>query len=339
MSSIPVVISYNFESDNESRLNGSELSELSDEFDDEVEESHHSPEAGVNSSLAIDDIPYDRDLKYVNVPNTTRKKGVLAVVNNENSGNQPNRLLKQVKEIARHNQQDLTKLDDHYRKLDEKKKFADDRYAKKVSKRSKGGRLKDFKDDYRAVGTEARSTENDSILQREGGSNVVVEDLDYANNNYYAQSQQPAPSSQVFVPAQNVGFSTYKTYSTPVNNCRYDKSEHQEKFHRHRERESYRGRGQDRSGRFGGNRGFYRPNQSRNNYNNSYQQYDGANYSQFAGDMSNSLDYYEQEEHVGDSYYGNNYDSILPNSSVQEDQEAGALNPFASEFVPSFMLR
>jgi hypothetical protein len=341
MSSLPVLISFNFESDNESHLNGSELSELSDQFDDELEEFHEvglSRETEVNSSLTIDDIPYDRDLKYVNVPNTTRKKGVLAVASNENAGNQPNRLLKQVKEIAKHNQQELTKLDDHYRKLDEKKKFNDDKYAKKISKRSKGGRFKEQKGDYRAAGniaTAPRSAENDSILQREGDSNVANEDLDYTSNTYCTPSQQPA---QVPLPPQNVGFSTYKTYSTPVNNYHSEKSHQQEKYHRHREREFYRGRGQDRSGRFGGNRSYYQQ-PPRSNHNNSYEHYEGVNYTQFAEDMNHSLDYYVDGNFVGDSYYGDNYQPVQPNRTEQEDQEAGALNPFASEFVPSFMLR
>lgn len=133
-----ILHSYNFESDNESHINADELSELSDEFEDEqsdedaMERSKPAQEGDPNPTLSIDDIPYDRDLKFVNVPNASRPK---ANVFTGSSKGGSNRLLKQVADIAKGNMRELKELDEHYRKLDDKKKAADEKFGKSFNDR------------------------------------------------------------------------------------------------------------------------------------------------------------------------------------------------------------
>lgn len=126
-----IVAYYNFESDNESHINAAELSDLSDEFEDDLNEesssnlSQRSKELNHASQLSLDDIPYDRDLKWINVPTTARQQRPGPTVLNPNQ----NRILKQVNDITRANLRELKELDDHYRKLDERKKFSEEKFA------------------------------------------------------------------------------------------------------------------------------------------------------------------------------------------------------------------
>jgi hypothetical protein len=115
-----IVEEYNFESDNESHLNGEDLSELSDFFEDDISEHEKDPSKGSRATsekslLTIDDIPYDRDLKFVNVPNAARQKTTGAPGTN--------RLLKQITEITRGNTKELKNVGgDLYKRSDSKKK-------------------------------------------------------------------------------------------------------------------------------------------------------------------------------------------------------------------------
>jgi hypothetical protein len=112
-----IVEEYNFESDNESHLNGEDLSELSDFFEDDISEHEKGSRAtSENRLLTIDDISYDRDLKFVNVPNTARQK--------TSGAPGTNRLLKQITEITRGNStKELKNVGgDSYKRSDAKKK-------------------------------------------------------------------------------------------------------------------------------------------------------------------------------------------------------------------------
>lgn len=126
--------SYNFESDNESHLNGADLSELSDYFEEDGDSTVTSSTASglINlpgivqrgaSSLSLDDIPYDRDLKWINVPNASRPKPTLL---NRDTGS---RLIKQVEAITAGNAHELKNLVAHYRMMDAKKRDSDKRYS------------------------------------------------------------------------------------------------------------------------------------------------------------------------------------------------------------------
>ena len=119
-----VLRAYNFESDDEYNVNTDDLSDLSDVFD-EVPKHLPLTTGGKNDlndssqSISIDDIPYDRDLKYINVPNGSRPKPVIL---------QSNRFLKQVPSITNNASTELQQLDQHYvdmdgRKRDHEKKF------------------------------------------------------------------------------------------------------------------------------------------------------------------------------------------------------------------------
>lgn len=116
---------YNFDSDNESHINGDELSDLSDVIDDDFV--GDDPQYGHNehcyntksdvlpteeSMLSLDDIPYDRDLKWINVPNGSRPKPTIAT---------NNRLFKQVGQITSANAKGLKELDEHYKRMDVRK--------------------------------------------------------------------------------------------------------------------------------------------------------------------------------------------------------------------------
>jgi hypothetical protein len=130
---LSAIRSFNFESDNEGNINGDELSDLSDVFED-----FRSEEITSNvpvECISLDDITYDRDLKWINVPNGARPKPVIL---------QGNKFLKQVQTITRDSSSDLHALDDRYAQMDDRKRnhdkkflveFDDDNAAKSRSKR------------------------------------------------------------------------------------------------------------------------------------------------------------------------------------------------------------
>eukprot|EP01039_Chlorochromonas_danica_P000192 gene192-202_t len=80
---IPINQSYVFESDNESHVNADELSDLSDVFDDNESvnglsnnevTTADSGGGGGRSLISLDEIPYDRDVKWINVPTNARPR-------------------------------------------------------------------------------------------------------------------------------------------------------------------------------------------------------------------------------------------------------------------------
>lgn len=126
---------YNFESDDEDHINGYELSDLSDVFSDDEDEPSDSKKVDLlventvssnietltkatNQSLSLDDIPYDRDLKWMNVPTSSRiKSNTIA----------PSRFLKQVQSIAVENSKEMEVLDKHYSDMDVLKRNHDNK--------------------------------------------------------------------------------------------------------------------------------------------------------------------------------------------------------------------
>jgi hypothetical protein len=118
--SIPILHAYVFESDDDSHINAHDLSDLSDHFDeDECEPSPPLPSNIVldpTPSISLDEIPYDRDLKWINVPTTARPKPAL----NSNVS----RMLKQVDAITSGNANiDAKKSEDRPKKQEERKKY------------------------------------------------------------------------------------------------------------------------------------------------------------------------------------------------------------------------
>ncbi len=70
---------YVFESDDDDSVNGDDLSSLSDVFDDDFSDEEILQEIEAYTvpsvvSMSIDDIPYDREVKWINVPNGARGK-------------------------------------------------------------------------------------------------------------------------------------------------------------------------------------------------------------------------------------------------------------------------
>eukprot|EP01035_Chromulina_nebulosa_P025980 gene25980-33967_t len=126
---------YSFESDNEDNINGYELSDLSDNFDDDSIELDKAVPNQLQS-LALEDIPYDRDVKYINIPSSSRHKSLLR--------NIPNRLFQQVRTITEGNVEDIEKLNKHYAALDQNKKEYDRRslYVDKKDDDFRGGKVK-----------------------------------------------------------------------------------------------------------------------------------------------------------------------------------------------------
>lgn len=90
---VPIKKSYVFESDVESHINSDELSDLSDVFEDNDGHQRGSMSEIKDSTISLDDIPYDRDLKWINVPLTSRPK--TSIINPDNI-----RMLKAVEAIA-----------------------------------------------------------------------------------------------------------------------------------------------------------------------------------------------------------------------------------------------
>lgn len=126
---------YSFESDNDENINGYELSDLSDNFDDDSVEVEKSVPNQLQS-LALEDIPYDRDVKYINIPSSSRQKSLLR--------NTPNRLFQQVRTIVEGNVDDIEHLDRHYAALDQNKREYDRRslYVDKKDDDFRGGKMK-----------------------------------------------------------------------------------------------------------------------------------------------------------------------------------------------------
>jgi len=116
-----VLHAYNFESDNEDNINTDDLSDLSDVFEEEHDEPVLSGSRGNldESAISLDDITYDRDLKYINVPNGGRSKPVIL---------QNNRLLKQVRTITNGASAELNELDQHYTDMDNRKRDHDKKF-------------------------------------------------------------------------------------------------------------------------------------------------------------------------------------------------------------------
>lgn len=120
---IPVTKAYVFESDNEAHINANELSDLSDIFEDTAElsldeyNSRRGKSERKETSLALEDISYDRDLRNVNVPSNSRQKATLF--------DPGNRVIKQVSAITSSTSKEIKALDEHYKKLDDKKREAD----------------------------------------------------------------------------------------------------------------------------------------------------------------------------------------------------------------------
>lgn len=117
-----ILRAYNFESDNEDNINIDDLSDLSDVFEDDNEESS-SKGTGSNineTAISLDDITYDRDLKLINVPNGGRTKPVILQSNH--------RLLKQVRQITNEASTELNYLDRHYIDMDDRKKNHDKKF-------------------------------------------------------------------------------------------------------------------------------------------------------------------------------------------------------------------
>jgi hypothetical protein len=110
---------YSFESDNENNINGYELSDLSDIFEDDSIDIKKAVQNQLQS-LTLDDIPYDRDVNYINIPSSTRQKSLLR--------NVPNRLFQQVRTIITEgNVEEIGKLDRHFAALDQTKREYDRR--------------------------------------------------------------------------------------------------------------------------------------------------------------------------------------------------------------------
>lgn len=75
---------YNFESDVESHLNGEDLSELSDFFEEGQED---NPQSSHHNAISLDEISYSRDLNMINVPSSTKPKAIVVNKRERNTGN------------------------------------------------------------------------------------------------------------------------------------------------------------------------------------------------------------------------------------------------------------
>lgn len=120
---------YSFESDNEVNINGHELSDLSDIFEDDLTDEDWERRDNVQliqertQSLSLDDIPYDRDVKFINIPSSSRNKSAIENVSN--------RLFQQVKLITGANAGSIEKLDRHYMMMDQRKRDYDNNFSDK----------------------------------------------------------------------------------------------------------------------------------------------------------------------------------------------------------------
>jgi hypothetical protein len=121
---------YNFLSDDESHINGFELSDLSDAFDDNDDEDNGRP-AGLSEKatlLSLDDVSYSRDLRLINVAVDRRPK--LTVISREN------RIVKEIQAIVHIDDTQLKAMDNRQIDMDSRKKRHDIQSASSRSRRS-----------------------------------------------------------------------------------------------------------------------------------------------------------------------------------------------------------
>lgn len=386
---------YNFESDNESHINGEELSDLSDEFDDDFDtvdgnssqrsttrsqSSRDQYLQNPTSTLAIDDIPYDRDLKWINVPTTARPKVPQQVLYNPNQ----NRLFKQVNEITKSNAQELKDLDDHYRKLDERKKVADQKYERSFPDRKQKPFRKEDRFGRGGGGNAGgRFNENRGRDERRYMESEMYQGEPYPDDSPYQQQQQPPQFSQ-----QDRRFDGGKVGPGPREGFRDPMDSPHDRYHglhplhhQHNHRNNSRRRQGERfpndypsygSSKLAKNisanqqhhddqvrhaRGdevytYPEPHPLRDYYDHSPHDFRQSN--DFPA-SSNNDDYqnYAYQAPLG-GYVANQFrrtpppqqsPSTLANSTfsaqtaTSSNTSPGGLNPFAQEFVPSFMLR
>mmetsp|Transcript_18074 Transcript_18074/g.30355 ORF Transcript_18074/g.30355 Transcript_18074/m.30355 type:complete len:471 (+) Transcript_18074:138-1550(+) len=145
--------SFTFESENEGNINAEDLSDLSDEFENDAEAADVGQEDGADlalQTLALDDITYDRDVKWINIPNGARPKPRLM---------QDNRFLKQIEAITSSNSKELTTLDAHYNKMDERKREHEGKFLVDVGDTTGG---KNSRRRHRGGGGKALSSEDKS---------------------------------------------------------------------------------------------------------------------------------------------------------------------------------
>jgi hypothetical protein len=125
-----VLKSYNLEFNerDDDELDWKELSSLSDfSFNGDDDDNDGLDRDDCIQSLAIDDIPYDRDLKYINTPNGARTKPTTIITSNQR------RIFQQVQNITAGNAAELVHLDAHYAKLDTLKRDHANKYLVDVS--------------------------------------------------------------------------------------------------------------------------------------------------------------------------------------------------------------
>jgi hypothetical protein len=182
---------YNFESDDEDHINGYELSDLSDVFTDDEEESCDTMKVdelientvstkieiltkATAQSLSLDDIPYDRDLKWMNVPTSSRiKSNAIA----------PSRFLKQVQSIAAENAKDSEALEKHYIDMDILKRNHDNKTLFELPTPVRGDKRLD-RDSRRRSERERRPRERTrNNRSSTAGPDQANDDADYDRGN------------------------------------------------------------------------------------------------------------------------------------------------------------
>lgn len=178
--------SYNFESDDESHINSDDLSELSDVFMDSDNDRDNLNSKLPVEFLSIDDIPYDRDLKWINVPNGARPKALL---------HQNNHLMRQVRNITKGNAAELAELDQHYIAMDERKRNHENKFLVEVDTDSSRNRHKEIRNRKGGRGNErgvdatrGRKQRSDGREGRGRHTDRISDEEDYIERNQQAHS-------------------------------------------------------------------------------------------------------------------------------------------------------
>jgi hypothetical protein len=188
---------YNFESDVESHINGDDLSELSDFFDDdETTMDQRKSSMKLDTSISLDEISYSRDLNMINVPSSSKSKTLLLVRDNDRSSNRRKGAADAIYDNGQKRRQG-----DHKRDVKEKQVNAVDKSKKKDRSRKDEQRPRD-----RSPETNIQRTEDDfqdqepkirgdgEKNQRTEKSNVKLSKKDRKNgdHNDVHRTQRPA---------------------------------------------------------------------------------------------------------------------------------------------------
>ena len=219
-----------------------DVSDISDMFEEDAHLLNLNMEEGLHNEekeeqlLSLDEVPYDRDLKWINTPVDQRPKPKIS-----RSGN---RFLKQVQAITGGNEAELEVLDRHYVGLDQLKKKHDTEERRSDRRRGKrSGRLEENLHGGSSVGGGSSSGQQpqQQIILVAGATLQEVRGT-RGSGKLVVFDDDPKPSARRRRPVTIRAFSRTERGERPERLERFEHSERGERSRRDRDTERVRSR-------------------------------------------------------------------------------------------------